>query len=216
MFKEYQFICQNYMKELRENLKIKRKNKIVHLIGKWKKKSEIPKTYRSIKVGDEELPIEFESQPRVYGGIELDKDEVNVLKLPPKFSLYSELSKVNSDIEVEMCLNKLRWNIISGKVERENLDEEDRIISRSGQFIDEKEQTIDINQLRVTELPYNYKTTMPKPLGEEELKLNSFKRDVREVIENIHEESKSWQNMGASERKGLKKLKQRMNEYHRH
>ena len=55
------------------------------------------------------LPPEFSSEPRLYGGVELDEDEKLVLELPVKFGLYQKLNVTQCKIDTEEALNKLRW-----------------------------------------------------------------------------------------------------------
>ena len=55
---------------------------------------------------------EFDSEPRMYGDVNLDEDEKKVLELPPKYGVFRKLDEVQCKIDVEECLNKLRWNRI--------------------------------------------------------------------------------------------------------
>ena len=45
----------------------------------------------------------------VIGDIELDEDELEVLGLPPDFTVYSRLKEEEFMVETEMAMTKLRW-----------------------------------------------------------------------------------------------------------
>lgn len=51
---------------------------------------------------------EFESEPRLYGGVVISDNEMKILRLPPKFGLYRKLNVTQCKIDVEESLNKLR------------------------------------------------------------------------------------------------------------
>ena len=81
-------------------------------------------------------------------------------------------------IDVEECWNMLRWNVLYGKVSREQSEREtgiERYVERKN-FIDDESHKIYINRLRVTDLSYNYKVKMPPSLEEEEFLLDGVKK----------------------------------------
>ena len=65
-----------YTTRYRLNLETENKEKIKWLVGKWQKKEKpVPDTIRGIRLKDEVLTEEFNSQPRVYGRIQLNDNE---------------------------------------------------------------------------------------------------------------------------------------------
>ena len=74
--------------------------------------TECPGSSEGITVADDDLPEEFESTPRIYGGVQLDDEEKAALALSPKYGLYRPLRVEQAKIDVEEALNKLRWNAI--------------------------------------------------------------------------------------------------------
>ena len=61
-------------------------------IKKEKERSEyLPKNIDNIIMTDCELPESFESEPRAYGGVTLSNEEVELLKLHPKFAIYKKV-----------------------------------------------------------------------------------------------------------------------------
>ena len=65
-----------------------------------------------VKFNNEDFSEEFSSQPRLYGGVQLDEDEKVALELPVKYGLYRKVNVSQCRIDIEESLNKLRWNRI--------------------------------------------------------------------------------------------------------
>ena len=61
-------------------------------------------------------------------------------------------------------------------------------IDRSEFISDNK--VVDINQLRATDLPYNPNVKMPWSIGQQELDIHMFKRDVQELAERMKKNTK--------------------------
>ena len=91
----------------------KHSQKVSWLETRWKKApTSVPRVVRDIMVADDALPEEFTSNPRIYGGVRLDEDETEALKLSPKHGLYRAIDVQRAKIDVEESLNKFRWNVI--------------------------------------------------------------------------------------------------------
>ena len=150
---------------------------------------------------------EFNSEPRIYGGVEVSQKEGGVLELPPKYGIFGRVTKVDTLISMEEAINKLRWKKAYEK-ERENRTEATFIHPRNDQMI------VDINCLRLSTLPYNNKARMAPPMKqEEEVKVQYFKNEVIKVAEEF-EKKKDLQmsNLEKNMREGLKSLKERVRE----
>ena len=150
---------------------------------------------------------EFNSEPRIYGGVEVSQKEGGVLELPPKYGIFGRVTKVDTLISMEEAINKLRWKKAYEK-ERENRTEATFIHPRNDQMI------VDINCLRLSTLPYNNKARMAPPMKqEEEVKVQYFKNEVIKVAEEF-EKKKDLQmsNLDTNMRDGLKSLKERVRE----
>ena len=106
-----------YTCKLKRDLSKKYMDKLKWLKKKWKKSEDnnIPDMVREVVVKDVELTDEFTSKPRVYGGVTIDEQEDQVLRLPPKYGLYRKINATQCKIDVEEALNKLRWNRIIGE-----------------------------------------------------------------------------------------------------
>ena len=59
------------------------------------------------------------------------------------------------------------------------------------EFVDEDRMRVNVNNLRVTSLPYNYKVNMPDSIGEEEVRLHKYKREVEGVMRDSVKETRS-------------------------
>jgi hypothetical protein len=46
----------------------------------------------------------------IYGDVEIDEDEEAVLRLHPKFAMYSRMEMKIIDEEAEIACTKIRWN----------------------------------------------------------------------------------------------------------
>ena len=56
------------------------------------------------------LGEQFEPTIRWYGGVEMDNDEEEALKLQPNFSLYEEIDEMEFMATTEKAFNALRWH----------------------------------------------------------------------------------------------------------
>ena len=235
LMKGYLDIWKKHMKKCEREVTKKHDQKVAWLVKRWRSVQEtVPSTVRDIVVADDDLPEEFDSTPRIYGGVQLDEEEKAALTLSPKYGLYRPLRVEQAKIDVEEALNKLRWNAIikEGKGDRqggghgggtggsqvgrgrfrqsggESQLEDD---SDPPEFVDRVSRQVDINNLRVTQLPYNPSVCMPRALdGEMELKLHQVKVEVRDAVRKMVSKSAKWGNVSDVERRGLEKLCRRV------
>ena len=218
----YMHIWREHIERCKRLITAKHAKKIVWLEKRWKKMcAAVPEVVRSIRIADDDLPAEFESTPRIYGGVQIDEDERAALELSPKFGLFRQLNVEKGKIDVEESLNKLRWNSILGgragskqggglgTAGQQGQGERD---ARGGQmFVDRVSNKVDVNKLRVTDLPYNPSVHMPGSLGGEvELRLHQVKVEVRDAVKKMLKKSHRWDNVSESEKRGLDKLCKRI------
>ena len=121
--------------------------------------------------------------------------------LSPKFGLMEDISIINCRIQVEEALNKLRWNKI--------IDNDQR--STDGDLFDMNTNTIDINNLKVTSLPFNPSVMMPWSLKEEEeIKMEKFKGEVMSAVKKMKGKNRKWSNLSREEKVGMESLKEEL------
>ena len=133
---------------------------------------------------------------------------MELLSLPPKFAMHSNIKTVDCIIEAEKALTKLRWtNTCKQRSGNENLNHVDEK-QDSSSFFSTSTKQFDINKLKVTELPYNPSVMMPKPdKMESEIKYQQFKNEVRIIANEISAKTKEWSNLLKNEKNGLKSIK---------
>ena len=115
----------------------------------------------------------------MYGNVTIDEEERSVLSLPPKFGIMKKVDVTDTTIEVEKCLNTMRW--------REIIGEEEAHVG----FYNEAENEMDINRMRPTDLPFNGKVCMPKALElEKEITFQNLKNEIRQIAEDMNDQGR--------------------------
>ena len=104
------------------------------------KEDALPDEINGIDLRDQELGSEFNSEPRLYGNVTIDEEERSVLSLPPRFGIMKKVDVTDTTIEVEKCLNTMRWREIIGEEEETHVG-----------FYNETENEMDINRMRPTD-----------------------------------------------------------------
>ena len=184
--------------------------RVTWILKKWRSKTQTsPNVVRDIIVNNVELTEEFASDPRKYGEVTLTEEHEMVLRLPPKFGLFRKINPIQCKIDTEEALNKLRW---TKKFMKEGGGER-----RGGRevpgMVDDTDMTVDINRLKVTDLPFNPSVTMPSGLEvDEEVKMHMFKVEVDQVVRHMEKESKEWSNLSEVERKALGEMVEKVRE----
>ena len=153
----------------------KNNNKVNHLREKFSNNSEPPPTipdilarYKDIKIFHETINEESNVDINVMtiGDIELDEEELSILKLPPDFAILTNLSEENFIHEEELAMTKLRWEkrkVIEEDLGKDNIDvteeekEEIKIVeAKSRQIFDPINKSLDLRKRRVTDLKENF------------------------------------------------------------
>ena len=73
----------------------------------------------SIMTHDRELPLNFSSEPRIYGGVSINENEKVALKLPPKFTIFENIDKKKCIVEIETMVTKYMWDMRNRNGEEE-------------------------------------------------------------------------------------------------
>ena len=122
------------------------------------------------------------------GKVELDSDEIAVLKLPPKFAIRRRLTETEMQTEIQMGMAKVRYQthkedlvreieevneneIDNTNKKRKMLDNEEleelenleKLDAEGRRIYDPIGKSFDYGNKRVTDLPENSKVTLPKP-----------------------------------------------------
>ena len=98
-------------------------NKVKHLEAKWgRKKEKVPGVWKGVVIGDQELEAAREElgggakeqqEVPAYGGASLTPQQKDLLRLPPGFTLYEQLQEKQTEVDMEVCMVKLRWEVRS-------------------------------------------------------------------------------------------------------
>ena len=148
-----------------ERLSTHRK-KLQHLRMKYKRKeTNVPDEIEGIILKDQELPAEYNSTPCTYGGIVLNENEQSLLSLPPKYAMYEQVTLERCEAEIEKALAKLRWE------KKEDTDPGgDKPPREERKWRNLQTKTINMRELRSTDLPFNKRIYTPLNLWTMKLK----------------------------------------------
>ena len=212
----YATLCYQYIKlwsiekiRYAKELNNKRKSKVEFLTKKYMKVKAIPDVLRDIVIKDQEIPETFSSEPRCYGGIELNEHETAALKLPPKFAVYTEINPLECETQVEKGLAKLRWAIKAKQADEGNGDSNERTTFKIGA------NSFDFREMRSPDLPFNGRIKLPAPLDDaKEIEMHSLKEKLKQITNETCEKmkGKEYDNLTQDEQKGSKALRKKVKE----
>ena len=180
-------VCVNYVTIWRREKQTYQRNlhelvrkKLVNLTNRYSTRFVAPDAVRGIVVEEQEVPVEFSTEPRCYGDVVLDTNERNALSLPPKYAVHAKLDVVDCEAQVEKGLAKLRWSI----KESEREDAVGRPIV-SGAF-KTGTNSLDFSLMRATDLPFNQRISLPDRVDDAtEVKMFTLKERLKEVTEEV-------------------------------
>ena len=180
--------------------------------------------------------IEIENyEVKVIGDVQLDENELKVLKLHPKFAILPRLYEGGIDLDEELANSKLRMQISkeiqekkeseqrleSPDIDEEVKSEEDKITeieleARSRQVFNPVDRSYDDRKRRVTDLKECNRITLPKPLPPTEEAKIEIRREIHKKIydkyreENCDKSGEQRSNLTREEQEGLKSLEKKV------
>ena len=188
--------------------KQKMKNKIKHLVQKWKGGHQAQEgKWNGIAISDEELEDfrkhgelenhnlkihEETKDPQVYDNESITENQKALLRLPPKFATYGTISKEEMEVEFEVMNCKLRWEE-RNKREREYEDwtrewEVDRI--EREKVFDTRTKNMSFTTKRVTDMPTCRRIHLPHPEKEKmEVEMRSMTQRMKDTVEDYVKEN---------------------------
>ena len=183
-----------------------RLDKIKNAKNKKKRGTEVE--IDGIMMKDIELGGQFESNPRIYGGIAIGKYERQALSLPPKFAIFSKVKPIECKAEVEKSFTKLRWK---REFERQRGGNEVQGDIDGNTFYNSDEKNFDLTRMQPTDLPFNKRVFMP-PCAEEETeaKIQLAKTKINAAIEEYTKKSKGSENINANIKRGIQILTEKV------
>ena len=229
--KEFFAMWEEEKRWVRKELQNKKQKKVSFLKEKYGRKDrrEVCDDVEGVTVKDQDLPDTFESEPRMYGGTSkiLSDPEVEALRLNPKFTVFPSVDLEDCEVEIEKGLTKLRWTENregnnkkkhnSGRMDQDedDTDEEPTEAQERVWAYNIDDNTMDMRNLRPTDLPFNRNVFLPEPLKtDKESEMMDLKRKLIGTTKEYIEENKkkrtpTYPNMSVREKEGLKRLKQR-------
>ena len=203
----------------------KRKRKVDFLRQKFgKRKEQVVTKIAGITVADQLIPQNFSSSPRCYGNIEVTKNEVEILSLPPKFAVFDRVDLVKCEAQVEKGLAKLRWTTqrTTEPANEQGESTTQKTIEMGEQHdevrvFNEETKTLDLRLLKPSDLPFNKRVVLPAPLDDEKEVTLQHLRDrlsktTKKYVQSTEYRTTVNGNLTKAEKSGLKSLKERIDQ----
>ena len=171
----------------------------------------LPKEIDGIKMEDQELDGRFNATIKQYGGVTLDEDEREDLKLQPNFAVYDKIDDLNFMANTEKTFNSLRWNETfrwnDEEGEESSVQEEE-----TATFFNDETKTFDATKIEHRDIPFRKRVGVPECAEPTtEAKLTLCRDRLNRVLEEYKENQKHPEsNLTKSQKLGLNKLKKRV------
>ena len=183
----------------------------------------LPKEIDGVKMEDQPLDTRFNTSVKCYGGVVLDDDEKEALKLQPNFAVYDEVDDLRFMANTEKTFNAVRWSETFQKSSENVVSQQSQQIhdppNQAGKpngepspFFNEETKTFDATRVRNGDIPFRKRVAIPEcaePATEAKLTL------CRERLNKVLDEYKSKHtklesNLTKQQMRGMKKLKRRI------
>ena len=207
------------------------KDRLNWIRKKIKERTEeaLPKEIDGVKMEDQTLDTKFNTSVKCYGGVSLDDDEKEALRLQPNFAVYDEVDDLRFMANTEKTFNALRWNEAfqrskgedevseagTSKEQQENVrgsQREENDAEKTDPFFNEVARTFDATRIRNRDVPFRKRVTIPECADPAtEAKLTLCRERLNKVLEEYKEkQTKPESNLTKQQKQGLKKLKRRV------
>ena len=220
-------------KKRKEDLSKKFKEKVSHLKNKYKSRhskseenEDIPEDMKNYvhltvfnkKKYEDTVPDNYDV--KVIGEVKLTVEEMEVLKLHPKFCVTGVLDEVEFEHEQEAALAKVRMQVTKEKEQEdltsEEIQLEEDLEAKTRQVYNPIEDTYDSRKRKVTDLKECSRITLPRPISPDEeaaleIRKNSQMKIFKEYCkENTNKKGEIKSNLTRQEPMGLKSLQKRI------
>ena len=167
----------------------------------------------------------------IYGDIDVNSDELELLRNKPDFAMFTKIDKDQIKIEFEIGLTKVRWNRRTTGYKEDDLETESMSKEELDRYkaMDEKTEMemrtvfdmenckLDMGNRRPTDCKANRRVIIPPPRpGKEEAELMLRKEGWTEVVNKYYKDycnsegKQSVGNLSKAEKSGLTSLMQRV------
>ena len=164
-----------------------------------------------------------ESKAVVYAGIQVTKNEEDILTLPPDHAIFPRVDIEEFDTEMEKCTIKCQWEVnkeermFEQKKAREEAYEEVEKTEECVEGDDKVKNSLYLRNLRATAFKNNNRVILPQPGdNNEEIRRNNLKSELRKIVVKYrHEKCDTFRNLmdnnlSETQQKNLKNLKFRI------
>ena len=170
---------------------------------------DLPKEIDGIVMEDQVIEERFNARVRQYGGVTLDEDEVEALKMQPNFAIFEEVNELNFMANTEKTFNSLRWN---KNLHENNEEQEERSPTEPKPFFNDETKTFDASNIQNCDVPFRKRVGIPECAEvTTEARLTLCKESLNKVLKEykVNQES-AGNNLTKQQNKGLGKLKRRI------
>ena len=124
----------------------------------------VPDEIDGIVMKKRTLDDSFTPNVCVYGGVNLSNDEMEALKLPPKYTVYQKPDQLQFKAGLEKTFNSLRWGRQIGEREEQEGGNEQiaGADTSSARFYNEEEQSYDGKNMTIADQPFNKGVCIPE------------------------------------------------------
>ena len=134
-----------------------------------RRNEETPDIIDGILMNDQPLDDTYELKIRQYGGVSLDENEKEVLKLPPKYAVFETPNQLDFKANLEKTFNRIRWKRQFEEVEKQKAETELNTVTGSVAtpktevcFFNEESKTFNGKNLSASSLPFNKRVCIPE------------------------------------------------------
>ena len=128
-------------------------------------------TFRNVIIGDKKLE-EYENEilgakvntkVSVHGGVELKKEHIEILTIPPKHTIFPKLNIESFETELQKCEVKHKWQMLREqrlneekykKDELKNSNDTDEV-EKNKEVFDKEKKVVDFRNLKATDMKNN-------------------------------------------------------------
>ena len=231
---EFMELVDKELTEVWTEAKNKNQEKLIWNVKRQKSKiTENEGTFKGVLIGDKELEtlekesaiaakFRNENKAVVYAGIEVNKNEDEILTLPPDHAIFPKVDIEEFDTEVEKCIIKCQWEVNKEERIAEQMkakEEASEELEESVKTDDNEAKLLDFRNLRATEFKNNKRVILPHPGDDtEEIRRSNLKSEFKKVVLKYKKENCDKfgnilkNNLNDKQMKNLKNLKSRIKE----
>ena len=181
---------------------------------KTKERTEeaLPKEIDGVKMEDQVLDEQFNASVKCYGGVTLDEEENEALKLQPNFAVYDDVNELSFMANTEKTFNALRWNEAFRRKEDEEGGRGTTEEQNPEPFFNEETRTFDATRIQNRDIPFRKRVTIPECAEPTtEAKLTLCRENLNKVLEEYKgNQARTESNLTKPQKRGLRKLRRRV------